>query len=43
MTKGLKIVNLAEGVQIVSFGLLAVMMIGGALGVVLFSNIVYSA
>ena len=35
--------NLAEGVQIVSFGLLAVMMIGSALGVVLFSNIVYSA
>jgi NAD(P)H-quinone oxidoreductase subunit 6 len=36
-------VNLAEGVQIVSFAILAVMMIGGALGVVLFSNIVYSA
>lgn len=35
--------NLAEGVQFVSFGLLAVMMIGAALGVVLFSNIVYSA
>ncbi|MFM2060903.1 MAG: hypothetical protein RLZZ507_573 [Cyanobacteriota bacterium] len=35
--------NLAEGVQIVSFGILAVMMIGAALGVVLFSNIVYSA
>ncbi len=35
--------NLAEGVQIVSFGILSVMMIGGALGVVLFSNIVYSA
>ena len=35
--------NLASGVQIVSFGLLAVMMIGAALGVVLFSNIVYSA
>ncbi|HLO47215.1 MAG TPA: NADH-quinone oxidoreductase subunit J [Kamptonema sp.] len=35
--------NLAAGVQIVSFGLLAVMMIGAALGVVLFSNIVYSA
>lgn len=35
--------NLAEGVQIVSFGLLAVMMLGAALGVVLFSNIVYSA
>jgi len=36
-------VNLAEGVQIVSFGILSVMMIGGALGVVLLSNIVYSA
>jgi NAD(P)H-quinone oxidoreductase subunit 6 len=36
-------VNLAEGVQIVSFGILAVMMIGAALGVVLLSNIVYSA
>lgn len=35
--------NLAEGVQIVSFGLLALMMIGAALGVVLLSNIVYSA
>ncbi len=35
--------NLAEGVQIVSFGLLSLMMIGAALGVVLFSNIVYSA
>jgi NAD(P)H-quinone oxidoreductase subunit 6 len=36
-------VNLAEGVQIVSFGILAVMMLGAALGVVLLSNIVYSA
>jgi NAD(P)H-quinone oxidoreductase subunit 6 len=36
-------VNLAEGVQIVTFGLLATMMIGAALGVVLLSNIVYSA
>lgn len=35
--------NLAEGVQIVSFVLLSVMMIGSALGVVLLSNIVYSA
>ncbi|MEG5039513.1 MULTISPECIES: NADH-quinone oxidoreductase subunit J [unclassified Microcoleus] len=35
--------NLAEGVQFVSFGILSVMMIGGALGVVLLSNIVYSA
>ncbi|MBD2627615.1 NADH-quinone oxidoreductase subunit J [Trichormus variabilis] len=35
--------NLAEGVQVVSFGILAVMMLGAALGVVLFSNIVYSA
>jgi NAD(P)H-quinone oxidoreductase subunit 6 len=36
-------VNLAEGVQVVAFGILAVMMIGSALGVVLFANIVYSA
>jgi NAD(P)H-quinone oxidoreductase subunit 6 len=36
-------VNLAEGVQVVSFGILAVMMIGAALGVVLSSSIVYSA
>lgn len=35
--------NLAEGVQIVSFGILAAMVIGAALGVVLLSNIVYSA
>lgn len=35
--------NLAEGVQIVSLGILAVMMIGAALGVVLLPNIVYSA
>ncbi|MEA5593124.1 NADH-quinone oxidoreductase subunit J [Rivularia sp. UHCC 0363] len=35
--------NLAGGVQIVSFAILAAMMIGSALGVVLFSNIVYSA
>ena len=35
--------NLAEGVQLVSFGLLALMVIGTALGVVLLSNIVYSA
>ena len=35
--------NLAEGVQIVSFGILAVMMLGTALGVVLLSNIVHSA
>ena len=35
--------NLAEGVQIVSFGILAVMMLVGALGVVLLSNIVHSA
>lgn len=35
--------NLAEGVQIVSFGLLGALMIGAALGVVLLSNIVYSA
>jgi NAD(P)H-quinone oxidoreductase subunit 6 len=36
-------VNLAEGVQLVSLGILGVMMIGSAIGVVLFSNIVYSA
>ena len=33
----------AEGVQLVSFGLLATLVIGTALGVVLLSNIVYSA
>ncbi len=35
--------NLAEGVQLVSFLVLSAMMIGAALGVVLLSNIVYSA
>lgn len=35
--------NLAEGVQIVSFGILGVMMIGAALGVVLLPKIVHSA
>ncbi|MBE9167704.1 NADH-quinone oxidoreductase subunit J [Pleurocapsales cyanobacterium LEGE 06147] len=35
--------TLAEGVQIVSFGILAVMVLGSALGVVLLTNIVYSA
>lgn len=35
--------NLAEGVQLVSFAILSVTMIGAALGVVLLSNIVYSA
>ncbi|MCA1991495.1 MAG: NADH-quinone oxidoreductase subunit J [Coleofasciculus sp. S288] len=35
--------NLAEGVQLVSFAILSVMMIGSALGVVLLTNIVYSA
>ncbi len=35
--------NLAEGVQVVSFVILGLMMIGAALGVVLFENIVYSA
>lgn len=35
--------NIAQGVQIVSFGILAVFVIGAALGVVLLSNIVYSA
>jgi NAD(P)H-quinone oxidoreductase subunit 6 len=36
-------VNLAEGVQIVTFGILAAMVLGGAAGVVLFENVVYSA
>jgi len=36
-------VNLAEGVQVVSFGVLATTMIVAALGVVLLNNIVYSA
>lgn len=35
--------NLAEGVQLVSFGILAGMMVICALGVVLLNNIVYSA
>ena len=35
--------NLAEGVQFVSFIILAAMMLGAALGVVLFNKIVYSA
>lgn len=35
--------SLAEGVQFVSFGLLGLIMIVGALGVVLLSSIVYSA
>ncbi|MGK7936104.1 MAG: NADH-quinone oxidoreductase subunit J [Xenococcaceae cyanobacterium] len=35
--------NLAEGVQLVSGGILAIMMLVTALGVVLLSNIVYSA
>ena len=35
--------NLAEGVQIVSFAILSLFVIAGALGVVLLSNIVYSA
>jgi NAD(P)H-quinone oxidoreductase subunit 6 len=35
--------NLAEGVQLVSFIILSAIMLGGALGVVLLSNIVYSA
>jgi NAD(P)H-quinone oxidoreductase subunit 6 len=36
-------VTLAEGVQLVSFGILTVTLLGAALGVVLFNNIVYSA
>lgn len=35
--------NLAEGVQIVTFAILAALMLGAAFGVVLFANIVYSA
>jgi NAD(P)H-quinone oxidoreductase subunit 6 len=35
--------TLADGVQLVSFLVLSAMMLGGALGVVLLSNIVYSA
>lgn len=35
--------TLADGVQLVSFGILAFLMIGAALGVVLLQNIVYSA
>ncbi|MDJ0554496.1 MAG: NADH-quinone oxidoreductase subunit J [Microcoleaceae cyanobacterium MO_207.B10] len=35
--------DLAQGVQFVSFALLALMMVAAALGVVLFANIVYSA
>ncbi len=35
--------NLAEGVQLVSFGILALLVVASALGVVLLSNIVYSA
>lgn len=35
--------NLAEGIQIVSFAILAATTIGAALGVVLFNQIVYSA
>jgi NAD(P)H-quinone oxidoreductase subunit 6 len=36
-------VNLAAGVQLISFLLLTLLMLGSALGVVLFKNIVYSA
>lgn len=35
--------NLAEGVQLVSLAILSLIVIGGGLGVVLLSNIVYSA
>ncbi len=35
--------QIAEGVQLVTFGILALLMLGSALGVVLFANIVYSA
>jgi NAD(P)H-quinone oxidoreductase subunit 6 len=35
--------QIAESVQLVTFGILSLMMLGAALGVVLFANIVYSA
>ena len=35
--------QIAEGVQLVTFGILSALMLGSALGVVLFANIVYSA
>ncbi len=35
--------QIAEGVQLVTFGILSILMLGAALGVVLFPNIVYSA
>jgi NAD(P)H-quinone oxidoreductase subunit 6 len=35
--------QIAEGVQLVTFAILSVLMLGSALGVVLFANIVYSA
>jgi NAD(P)H-quinone oxidoreductase subunit 6 len=35
--------QIAEGVQLVTFGILSILMLGAALGVVLFANIVYSA
>ena len=35
--------QIAEGVQLVTFGILSLLMLGAALGVVLFANIVYSA
>ena len=35
--------ELAEGVRLVTFGILSLLMLGAAFGVVLFANIVYSA
>lgn len=35
--------EISQGVQVVAFGILSIMMIGAALGVVLLDNIVYSA
>jgi NAD(P)H-quinone oxidoreductase subunit 6 len=35
--------EIAEGVRLVTFGILSILMLGAALGVVLFANIVYSA
>lgn len=42
-SRSIGLVTLAEGVQLVAFGILALMVLGTALGVVLLENIVYSA
>lgn len=41
--EGENAVNLSEGIQLVSFGLLTALMLGSALGVVLARSVVYSA